>query len=323
MCIDITVVVACYNCERTIKRCVESIIIQNKVNIEVILINDGSKDKTLDCIKQLVKQHKDSDIKIVNIKNSGVSIARNKGLDLASKTFISFVDSDDFIEDPLMYYNMANSLSSSDNLAEIAVCGFRNSIKEKPVPFLPNKLLTQENLVEKILVDNQVQGFVWNKMYRLEVIKRNNIRFNEDMAILEDLDFNLQYCRFVSQAKYSKYTPYIYCVNEESAMFSGISLNKIKALEYFKHFENYGYLNNKSRQLLRTQYCVYGMIILSNIYNSKMGHKFVKVENDLILNLKLFRKVFLKNGYRYGPKYYFGYFILLFSKKIFKVLSRI
>lgn len=92
----ISVIVPVYNTEKYIKKCIRSIIEQTLKEIEIIIVNDGSKDKSLEIIKDLMKQ--DRRIKLINKENEGVSSARNSGIKMAKGKYIQFIDSDDWIE---------------------------------------------------------------------------------------------------------------------------------------------------------------------------------------------------------------------------------
>ena len=91
----VSIIVPAYNAERTINRCIDSILKQSYGNLEIIIINDGSKDSTEEKCMKYIKNKK---IKYIRIKNSGVSNARNIGIENSTGTYIMFVDSDDYIE---------------------------------------------------------------------------------------------------------------------------------------------------------------------------------------------------------------------------------
>jgi glycosyltransferase involved in cell wall biosynthesis len=109
MSIQVSVIIPVYNLEKYIGRCIDSVISQTEKNFEVILINDGSQDNSINIINSKIKA--DSRFKLINQDNRGVSAARNKGLESAVGEYITFVDGDDFIE--------ANMLKEMYNLAKI------------------------------------------------------------------------------------------------------------------------------------------------------------------------------------------------------------
>ena len=99
----ISIIIPVYQVEKYIKRCLDSILSQTYSNLEIILIDDGSRDMSGKiCDEYAIK---DSRIKVIHQDNAGVSVARNKGLDICTGDYVTFVDSDDFLE-PLMYEKM-------------------------------------------------------------------------------------------------------------------------------------------------------------------------------------------------------------------------
>lgn len=123
--IKISVIIPVYNAEKTLKKCLDSILNQSLKEIEIILINDGSKDKSDGICQNYVK--KDTRILYINKSNEGCSITRNLGIDIAKGKYITFVDSDDYLEKE-MYKSMYN-IAKKDN-SDIVVCGF-NILDEK------------------------------------------------------------------------------------------------------------------------------------------------------------------------------------------------
>ena len=117
----ISVVVPIYNVEKYLKTCIETIIKQTYKNIEIILVNDGSTDNSLQICNEF--KEKEKRIKVINKKNGGLSDARNIGLKKAKGKYICFIDSDDFINEK--YIEELHSLIIKNN-AQIAICSFEN-----------------------------------------------------------------------------------------------------------------------------------------------------------------------------------------------------
>lgn len=117
----VSIIIPVYNVERYIERCLESVFNQTFKNSEVIIVNDGSTDKSMD----IVKHYKEKCL-IINQENSGLSSARNKGLEYATGDFILFIDSDDYIH-PSMVKDMYDVIVSTQS--DIVICGYQ-SVKE-------------------------------------------------------------------------------------------------------------------------------------------------------------------------------------------------
>lgn len=229
----ISVIVPMYNSEKSIERCVDSILNQTYCNLEVILVNDGSKDKTEEICNNLAK--KDNRIKYFYKKNSGVSETRNYGLDKVQGDFISFVDSDDYIEKD-MYETMLKKIDD----AEIIICEYFYVIDNKKVKIDTGiKENTFEKLDEFILSvnDQKISRYIntpWNKLIKSELINNNNIRFNSKISLGEDLVFNLQYMKLAKKIKIINEELYNFNISNE-----GLGLKKRNIKEYMDNSINF------------------------------------------------------------------------------------
>lgn len=187
---SVSVIVPVYNGGKTIEHCIQSILNQTYKNIYIIVIDDGSTDNTE---KILNKYKNNSKIIILKEKNSGVSHARNVGLEKVKTDLISFVDSDDYIE-PNFIKNMVDSLYTSST--DMCITGVNYIYSD--VVRLSNYKKEIINKYDKsfwntVLKSNGPMGFIWNKLWKTSVIKKNNITFDEDIKISEDLFFCIQY----------------------------------------------------------------------------------------------------------------------------------
>ena len=184
----ISVIIPIYNCEKVLKRCVESVINQTYKNIEIILVDDGSQDNSLKICKEYEANNKN--VLVISQKNSGPSSARNLGLKNANGEYIGFVDSDDYI-DSEMFQKLY--VSCTTNAADISIC---NYIKE----YDENKLIHNEKIENctcsgkkaclDFLLKSQVNWGIWNKLYKASLIKEKNILFDQKLRIGEDGLFN-------------------------------------------------------------------------------------------------------------------------------------
>lgn len=186
--IAVSVIVPVYNVEKFLCRCLSSIINQSLKNIEIICINDGSTDKSAKILKEF--GHKDERIIVINQKNQGISATRNNGIKMAQGEFISFIDSDDWIDTNFLekLYNAAK-----ENHCDIACGGIIRLHKFNKKIFLKHdKQIISENLQEKLeLCDVPDKSYVWNKIYKASELKRTDLKFNVGM-IYEDVIFTPQ-----------------------------------------------------------------------------------------------------------------------------------
>ncbi len=179
----ISIIIPVYNVEKYIRECLESVISQAYENLEIILIDDGSNDKSADICREY--SEKDSRIIFVHQDNKGVSAARNKGLELATGEYIGFVDSDDYI-DREMYSTLVELLEQ--NGADIAACGYRRLLTDNRLVGVSDGTVSVYDGIEMFrsyVTEAKINPSVWSKLYKRELF--DDIRFIEGI-IFEDKD---------------------------------------------------------------------------------------------------------------------------------------
>ena len=183
----VSVIVPVYNVEKYLERCIESLINQTFDDIEIIALNNGSTDKSLDILNYYA--HKDKRIRVINNKNIGVSKSRNIGIEEAKGEYIVFVDSDDWI-DSNMIYILYDTIS--DNNCDLVMCTyireFSNHSKEKVFKLPEVNLYVHDEVKNELLrrlvgpIEEELAnpeyldalGTVWAKMYNASILKEKN-----------------------------------------------------------------------------------------------------------------------------------------------------
>ena len=181
----VSIIIPIYNVEEFVEKCLKSVINQTYKNVEIILIDDGSKDNSKQICDNYAKI--DNRIKVIHKKNEGVSKARNIGLDIAKGEYIAFVDADDYIEKN--YIEELYNLSIETN-ADITICGVKDEDYAGNIFNESNEItkkLNREEMLKELLNEKYFFSVCWAKFYKKETIA--NIRFNENMKIAEDLEF--------------------------------------------------------------------------------------------------------------------------------------
>ncbi len=189
----ISVIVPIYNSGNSLVRCIDSLINQSYSNLEIILVNDGSTDNSLD-ICNLYKE-KDNRIKVVDKRNGGCIDSRLKGIDISKGKYIGFVDSDDYI-DKDMYNLLYNSLINNDS--DLAVCNVYkvyNDDKELQNHGMSNNVLTGvklEELKSQFLPNKKNKGealkfYMWNKLFKRDLLLSSLIEIDKEVSVFEDL----------------------------------------------------------------------------------------------------------------------------------------
>ncbi len=188
----ISIILPLYNASTTLDRCINSVITQSYRNFELICVDDGSSDDTLERLNTF--ESRDQRVRIFTKKQGGVSSARNVGLREARGEFITFIDADDWVE-PEWLQAYINNYRGEDLLLQNAVwemvdgTQFYRSVELKPL----------DNCIDKVLslYDRHTLGYVWSALYKREIIVAHTISFCEEISYCEDYEFALHYCRFI------------------------------------------------------------------------------------------------------------------------------
>ena len=259
----VSIILPVYNAQNHIARCLESICAQSWQNIEVIVLNDGSKDQSLPVCEAF--RAKDERIVLVDKANSGVSDTRNLGLKLASGKYVQFVDSDDYI-DPDFTEHLVTA--AEQNSADLVIAPYKMVIPAgatKPEQvleklqddlgvmhvarppevrvygFLPEGVYDKDTFARR-LMDKPASYFysvLWNKLYRREMLLAHDIRFTSEMRWAEDLVFNMQYIQYAAVFASIAQPGYYYVQNPQSICHTQINpatlvQNKIQVFRYYK-----------------------------------------------------------------------------------------
>lgn len=292
----ISVIVPVYNAEKYVKRCIDSILNQTYKNLEVVLVNDGSTDKSGYICDMYAKS--DDRIKVVHQLNKGVCVARNTGIKESSGEYILFIDSDDWIE-----YNTLEILMNNVKFEDIDILiyGYKMEFIQKDNK--KTKIVTPEKKFYKTVLDylddfniyrtNGLFGYCWNKIYKADIIRKNKVFF-EEYAFAEDLYFNfkiLPYCRDIKVINDSFY----HYMHQSEITLSKVKKDEItamnqiydKTVEFLKKMNSYE--NNK--EYISTKYIENMMsYILNDIFKS--NYRVNKIKN-------LYNSARVKNSIKY------------------------
>lgn len=214
----ISVIIPVYGVEKYISQCLESVINQTYKNLEIIVVNDGTKDRSADIAKEYAA--KDSRIKVYDFKNGGLSVARNRGLEIATGEYISYLDSDDWL-DTKMYETLLET--AMKNEADMVKCGIieTNGVAEEKITFKDVKIINNDqhkafkNYFKEIL-----WTLAWNGLYKKELAKK--VKF-PDNVVHED---NYSSGMFLYLAK--KVIAMPFCLNYYRVNDAGISKGGVK-----------------------------------------------------------------------------------------------
>ena len=220
----ISVIVPVYKAEAYLHRCVDSILAQTFQDFEVLLIDDGSPDRSGEICDEYAR--KDKRVRVFHKENGGVSSARNMGLDNARGEYVCFVDSDDWLDEEM--FAIICSFFLSNKQIDILFWGFQydysqvqNGKKRKEEKVLQYVYCdTVESVLQSCywLEDRELFGWTWNKLFKRDIIQSNKIRFDEAVSLQEDHLFTLDYVRYVKNLMVAPYYPYHYRIVNDSLM---------------------------------------------------------------------------------------------------------
>lgn len=217
----VSVIVPVYNAERFLARCIDSVIAQEFTNWELILVNDGSFDKSLEVLKKCALQ--DGRIIVINKENGGVSSARNCGLDTARGEWITLLDADDELPPDALSY-LLGCVQNAPELTDIVLAGYhriKDGIMDRyPADKLEN--VSARRLAMELLcpTDYPYHGYICSKLFKKSIIDDHHLRFDESIFYNEDRLFTFTYLTHCRQGVYSTHPVYFYYQIEGGAMAS-------------------------------------------------------------------------------------------------------
>ena len=250
----VSVVVPVYNVEKYLKRCLDSIVNQTYKNIEIILINDGSKDNSRDICEEYEKNYEN--ISLINQANGGLSAARNTGLKHVNGEAVTFVDSDDWLElDAIEYYVESMKKNNVDMVVtnNVRIKDYQEEIVQPDN--IKEAVLTQEEYAKKFfkIGGNSIEYYAWSKLYKREIME--GVEFPVGL-FAEDVLGTFRYMKNAQSIVYSNRVTYNYFINDSglTAKFGDkdFDLEKIwdtiveESEEYDnKNFLKYAVINRK------------------------------------------------------------------------------
>ncbi len=280
----ISIIIPFYNGESYLERCLDSVVNQTYSNLEIILINDGSTDKSLEICERYLKN--DSRIKIISKKHGGVAMARNAGLDAVTGEYIGFVDSDDYIDEN-MYMELFNALIH--NNCDVATCNFYRVYGEEyfvdhTFPY-KNVILNREDAIKSILLDKELKVYLWTKLFSKKVFE--NVRF-PDGREYEDADVSVKTLENVDSVIFLNKFFYYY-INRIDSIDNSYDEKNVKDTIEISYYR-YKHVKDKYKDLLL--YNVVSMITrfyytYINIENYDLFKEYIYIIKELNNDMKL------------------------------------
>lgn len=206
----LSIIIPNYNSGKLLRRCLESILVVNKDNYEVIVVDDGSTDNSLSLLPE------DPHIRLIRQKNEGVASARNTGMNNADAEYLMFVDADDTLNKN--WYSVCSRALAEDSDLVIFNYYSGHKLVELTAHRVNYKAGTTTSFVEKALKNPTKYMTVWGKMFKRQVVVENGLTFNQTLRLAEDGDFLLKYLFMVSKVEEVPDAFYHYQNNVQSVM---------------------------------------------------------------------------------------------------------
>lgn len=270
--IKVSILIPVYNTEKYLRKCLESVVNQTLKEIEIIITNDGSSDNSENIIKEFMKL--DDRIIYSKQKNSGLGATRNKGLELANGEYIAFLDSDDWVDKD--FYEILYKEAKKGSY-DLVVSSYLNEFKDKTI-LNDSKSEDRISYLKNVLRGNEA-GFSWNKLYKKELIKSNNLQFplRGYFENVEDQYFTVRSIYYSKNIGFTNFSNIHYRHNENSIVnrYQKGLIDDIEKL----YIENLKFFNNES---------IYVEIINKNILKGIISIIINELKSDRKVNRKEF-----------------------------------
>ena len=293
----ISVIIPAYNIKEFFPLCMETVLRQSYRNLEIIIVDDGSTDGTSDLCDEYAQ--KDSRVRVIHKKNGGLGFARNSGLEIACGEFVSFLDSDDYVDLgtykflydkatfntlEVVYYKYTQF--DGDNIPSVDYSDADELYRGKDVQILMlNMIASRPN--EKL--DRRIECSACTALYKRSIIGDNHISFHSEHELIsEDMIFNLDFLSYAGSAVYNQSTLYFYRVNPGSTTHI-IRYDRYEKYKQLYNYINANYLYHVPELRLRTNRFLIGHVrrhllntLASDIKYTEKIQIFNKVSSDTI-----------------------------------------
>lgn len=312
----ITIIINCYNQEKYIEKCLDSVIGQTYKNLEILIINNASTDNTLKLCKDY--QKKDKRIKIITSENVTLSVGRNIGIENANGKYLYFVDSDDYIsKDVIEYlYNLINKYK-----VKIATCrpyiiydyNYKEEIIEEKV-----EIIDSEAMLKKVLLIEDKAGTTWNKL----IDKNLFIKHKFEDRIVNDMNVMHKIIIEAKKIAYSNQKKYYYLLHSNSVTAKeGINLKRLID-KYEVSVDRYNYIKKYYPNMMENDIFLINNTILLYLFENKELDEFLNKNKayEKIKSIYSFKKLFF---YKFSVKQKIRIILFFINKNFCKYINRI
>ncbi|AVQ26780.1 glycosyltransferase family 2 protein [Fusobacterium ulcerans] len=306
-----SIIVPCYNVEKYIEKTIKSILTQTFDDFELILVNDGSTDKTKNILDEYFQ--KDKRINVINKKNSGVSEARNEGIKIAVGKYIYFLDGDDYITNDFLS-ETAEILKKEepDILFFSYIIAKNNELYEKRNRKIKEGNYSKEFILKNLFLRRISKAVTGTNIIRKKIIEENKIIFDKKLTYSEDYNFLIRVINFSENFYYVNKSYFIYFQRQGSAMNKEISLKKLDTLKSLQNLRTLSSIKKKTME--KYFYLFYAITFIGNI-NELVKKKSTKIEQSIYLKeLRKYEKNIQNMKFIFEKEYFFYKILILLYK---------
>lgn len=335
---QVSIIVPVYNVQNYIERCLNSLVNQTFKDIEIITINDGSTDKSLELLNKYAKE--DIRVSVIDLGDEGVSYCRNLGIEKANGKYIMFVDSDDWIDS-----NMVEVMykKAEENNLDLVMCSyireFKDRSKEK-IFNLPKEIIYKENEVKNELLRKLVGpikeelsnpelldalGTVWGKLYRVDILKENKLKFVDlkEIGSAEDTLFNIFTFNYLKKVMFLNKPMYHYWRDNPKSVTSQYNPKlKEQRKVFFKYISDFIKENNFEQvfeEALNNRICtsILGLGLMECSKNNKINgiNKIKNIKN--LINEEYIREAYMNLELKYFSIHWRIFYFFIKNKMSF------
>lgn len=218
---ELSFIIPVYNTGKYISKCIDSILNQKINNYEIVIVDDGSTDNSLEVLQKYVGNEQ---IIIISQPNKGVSAARNKGIEVCNGDYIFFVDSDDYIESHSLNYILDILENKKPDLMRLSSAIIDNRKRK-----IEGTKLIGIKSIDKLYTNSIFFPALWGYIFKASIIKSHGILFNENLKYSEDSSFIFKYINYVDKIFFSNRIAYNYLIRNDSAIHQSFSLSWAEA----------------------------------------------------------------------------------------------
>lgn len=288
---DLSIIIPVYNSEKYLVNCLNSILNQDEKIFEVIIIDDGSSDSSYEIMKKYESIY--NKVKILKKENGGVCSARNLGIEVAEGEYLAFVDSDD-----MLYPNSLSKRIDEARKCDLLISSYIEIDDEESIRYMPpenvSSIWEKHEMMKELFLGQRIgyQGHLWNKIFRMDIIKRNNLKFDESLFYNVDRLFVLQYLVYCHTIHYSNTIVYQYRKNLNGAM---AKMNKIDDVLFDKVRTEFDAFEKMEKILIEEEQTAFYYCYLQKFY------QYINFYQHSLRNAKKLRKYTRLNAHKCLP----------------------